>query len=118
VFHSESDGGPDGNRSVLREISHAWGRSTLSNTAVLFSGTGFSLTKVLRSMASSLGAVDDTVFTDIGAFASKEQQAAYITRHVALHEDTREEVLRRAWRWLRGRWTLCSYLEPRTDARN
>jgi hypothetical protein len=117
AFHSESDEGPDGNRSVLREIAHAMGPSTLSNTAVLLSGTGFSLTKALRSLTSSLGAVDDTVFTDMGAFASKEHQAAYITRHVALHEDTREEVLRRAWQWLRGRWALCSCLEPRTDVR-
>jgi hypothetical protein len=42
-------------------------------------------------------------FTNTGAFVSQEQQSAYITRHVTLEEDTKEEVLRRAWRWLRGR---------------
>ncbi|KAF8163846.1 hypothetical protein B0H34DRAFT_697262, partial [Crassisporium funariophilum] len=103
AFHSEKETGPEGIRSVLREISNAWEGFGQSNFVTFYSGTGFSLTKVSRSLSSSLGTVDNSVFNDLGAFVREEQQRAYIMHHVKLDEDTRDEVLGRAWRWLRGR---------------
>jgi len=105
AFHSEQGTGHGGTRSVLREISVTWERFSKSKLAMIYSGTGFSLTKVMRSVASSMVLYDknSSTFTNTGAFVSQEQQTAYILGHVTLEADEKEEVLHRAWRWLRGR---------------
>jgi len=105
AFYSEKETGPEGIRSVLREISVTWERlSEKKSLAMIYSGTGFSLTRMLRYLASSIGAPTiSRIFTNTGALVSQEQQSAYIMRHVTLEADNEEEVLSRAWRWLRGR---------------
>jgi hypothetical protein len=104
AFHSENVPGPEGIRSVLREISVVWQSLGQSSFAVIYSGTGFSLTRMLKSSARSIILSKNShIFTNTGAFVSQEQQSAYIMGHVTLESDKKEEVLRRAWRWLRGR---------------
>jgi len=104
AFYSEKETGHGGVRSVLREISIAWERFGQSSFAMIYSGTGFSLTRMLQSSARSIfSSKDSHIFTNTGAFVSQEQQSAYIMGHVTLESDKKEEVLRRAWRWLRGR---------------
>ena len=104
AFHSEKVLGPEGIRSVLREISIVWASLGRSSFAVIYSGTGFLLTRMLESSSRSIfSSKDSDVFTNTGAFVSQEQQTAYILGHVTLEADEKEEVLHRAWRWLRGR---------------
>jgi len=104
IFCSEKETGHGGIRSVLREISIAWECFGQSSFAMIYSGTGFSLTRMLQSSARSIfSSKDSHIFTNTGAFVSQEQQSAYIMGHVTLESDKKEEVLRRAWRWLRGR---------------
>ena len=103
AFHSEKVPGPEGIHSVLREIPIVWQSLGQSRFAAIYSGTGFSLTEMARSLASPIISCNSGTFTNTGAFVSQEQQSAYIMRHVTLEVDKKEEVLRRAWRWLRGR---------------
>jgi hypothetical protein len=102
AFHSETETGSEGRRSVLREISKVWKR--LGPFTMIYSGTGISLTKVEKSLASCMAETRKShVFTDTGAFVTQEQQAAYIKRHVSLPADKEKEILDRAWSFLRGR---------------
>jgi hypothetical protein len=78
AVYSEKEAGPGESRSVLREIFTSWDHFAPRLT-VIFSGTGFSLTKITRSLASSMGTIHDSgTFTDTGAFVREEQQRAYI----------------------------------------
>jgi hypothetical protein len=104
AFYYEKETGRREHRSLLREIYTSWNHFA-THLTVIFSGTAFSLTKITGSLANSMGAIDDSgTFTDTGAFVREEQQRAYIMRHVTLEEETMDEVLRRAWRWLHGRY--------------
>ena len=57
------------------EISIIWERLAHSSFVMIFSVTGFSLTRMLQSFASSVVTSEYSyVFTNTGAFVSQEQQ--------------------------------------------
>ncbi|KAL6308283.1 hypothetical protein BKA93DRAFT_746911 [Sparassis latifolia] len=84
-------------------------RGAFPQLGLIVSGTGLSLDLVRESITSTVGkpVFHPEVFSDTGSFDNEEKQGQYIAQRVwpgcSSLNDTQKQILKRAWRWLRGR---------------
>ncbi|KAL6306559.1 hypothetical protein BKA93DRAFT_146586 [Sparassis latifolia] len=107
AFYSATSGG--GQRNVLCEMYNAWSEFSMP---MIISGTGLPLELVMNSTTSAMGkeVMWPKLFSDTGFFDNEDRMRSYIIDRVWPNReltDTEDQILKRAWRWLRGRhrWT-------------
>ncbi|PVG00051.1 hypothetical protein CPB86DRAFT_872254 [Serendipita vermifera] len=101
-------------RPILREIWRLWTWVLdFNQMRLVLSGTGITVNEIDDVLASNpLKLAPKFRWTELGAFDTPESQEYFIKQYIPARwdEPAWDAFLRRAWRWVRGRYRLTAFL--------